>query len=149
MKPEKNGIISGFIWRFAERIGAQVVAFVVSIILARILSPKAYGTIALVTVFTTILNVFVDSGLGNALIQKKDADDIDFSSVFYFNIVICSLLYLLMFCIAPLIAQFYNDSTLTPIVRVLSLSLIILVLLSIFSILIFIYYYQNYYYNTF
>ena len=118
-------VIGGFFWRFAERIGAQGVAFVVSIILARLLAPEAYGTIALVTVFTAILNVFVDSGLGNALIQKKDADDLDFSSVFYFNIIMCCGLYFLMFFAAPFIATFYNDSTLTPVVRVLSLTLII------------------------
>ena len=67
--------VSNFIWRFAERTAAQLVSFAVSIILARILAPEAYGTVALVTVFTTILQVFVDSGLGTALIQKKDADD--------------------------------------------------------------------------
>ena len=73
-----NKVMANFIWRFAERCGAQGVAFIVSIVLARLLEPKVYGTIALVTVFTTILNVFVDSGLGNALIQKKNADDLDF-----------------------------------------------------------------------
>lgn len=127
--PQKQDInskvIGGFFWRFAERIGAQGVAFVVSIILARLLVPEVYGTIALVTVFTAILNVFIDSGLGNALIQKKDADDLDFSSVFYFNIIMCCGLYFLMFFAAPFIASFYNDSTLTPVVRVLSLTLII------------------------
>lgn len=60
-----------FIWRFLERFGAQLVTFIVSIVLARILDPEVYGTIALVTVITTILQVFVDSGLGNALIQKR------------------------------------------------------------------------------
>ena len=78
-------VISNLVWRFAERCGAQLVSFIVSIVLARILAPEDYGTIALVTVFTAILQVFVDSGLGTALIQKKDADEIDFSSVFYFN----------------------------------------------------------------
>lgn len=67
----KKSVIGNFIWRFAERCGAQLVTFIVSIVLARILDPKDYGTIALVTVFTTILQVFVDSGLGTALIQKK------------------------------------------------------------------------------
>ena len=67
-------IIDSFFWRFAERCGAQAVTFVVSIVLARILAPEDYGIIALVTVFTTIMQVFVDSGLGTALIQKKDAD---------------------------------------------------------------------------
>lgn len=117
--------IVGFIWRFAERVGAQGVSFIVSIILARILAPELYGTIALVTVFTSILNVFVDSGLGSALIQKKDADDLDFSSVFYFNMAVCIFLYLLMYLAAPLIARFYNDLTLVPIIRVLSLTLVI------------------------
>lgn len=118
-------VISNFLWRFAERCGAQLVTFIVSIVLARILSPNDYGTIALVTVFITILQVFIDSGLSTALIQKKDADDLDFSSVFYFNFVVCIVLYLLMFFSAPYIAKFYNDLSLTPIIRVISLTLII------------------------
>lgn len=120
-----NNVISSFIWRFAERVGAQGVSFIVSIVLARLLAPEVYGTIALVTVFTTILNVFVDSGLGSALIQKKDADDLDFSSVFFFNIFICCTLYSLMFFVSPIIAGFYRDPTLTPVIRVLSLTLVI------------------------
>lgn len=118
-------LISNFIWRFAERCGAQIVTFIVSIVLARILMPEDYGTVALVTVFTTILQVFVDSGLGTALIQKKDADDLDFSSVFYFNFVVCIVLYVGMFFAAPMIAEFYNDTTLTAIVRVISLTIVI------------------------
>ena len=80
-KSDRNSVLSNFIWRFAERCGAQLVTFIVSIVLARILAPEDYGQIALITVFTTIIQVFVDSGLGLALIQKKDADDLDFSSV--------------------------------------------------------------------
>ena len=118
-------VVSNFIWRFSERVGAQGVSFVVSIILARLLSPTDYGMIALVTVFTSILQVFVDSGFGNALIQKKDADDLDFSTVFYFNITVCGLLYLLLFFAAPLISRFYEMPALTPVIRVLSLKLII------------------------
>lgn len=117
--------VSNFIWRFAERCGAQLVTFVVSIVLARILAPEDYGQIALITVFMTILQVFVDSGLGTALIQKKDADDLDFSSVFYFNFVVCLILYTVMFITAPLIAGFYNDDSLTPIIRVISLTIVI------------------------
>lgn len=120
-----NKVVKNFIWRLAERCGAQIVTFIVSIVLARILAPKDYGTIALVTVFTTILQVFVDSGLGTALIQKKDADDLDFSSVFLFNFVVCLALYLGMFIAAPFIAEFYNDSSLTPVVRVISLTIVI------------------------
>ncbi len=121
----KNKVFSGFFWRFFERIGAQLVTFVVSIILARLLEPEVYGTIALVTVFTTIMQVFVDSGMGNALIQKKNADDLDFSTVFYFNITVCIALYTIMFFSAPLISGFYEIPELTPIIRVMSLSLII------------------------
>lgn len=120
----KKKIISNFFWRFAERCGAQFVTFIVSIVLARILSPKDYGTIALVMVFTTILQVFVDSGLGTALIQKKDADDLDFSSVFYFNFGVCIILYVGMFFLSPLIANFYDDELLIPIIRVISLTII-------------------------
>lgn len=120
-----NKVISNFIWRFAERCGAQLVTFIVSIVLARILAPEDYGQIALITVFTTIMQVFVDSGLGTALIQKKDADDLDFSSVFYFNFVVCLILYAVMFVGAPFIAGFYNDMSLTPIIRVISLTVVI------------------------
>jgi len=117
--------ISNFIWRFSERCGAQLVTFIVSIVLARLLMPEDYGIVALVTVFTSILQVFVDSGLGTALIQKKDADDLDFSSVFYFNFVVCIALYLGMFLAAPTIARFYGDSSLVPIIRVISLTIVI------------------------
>lgn len=120
-----NKTIRNFIWRFAERCGAQLVTFIVSIVLARLLAPEDYGTIALVTVFTTILQVFVDSGLGTALIQKKDADDLDFSSVFYFNFFVCIVLYIGMFLAAPIIAGFYGDSSLIPIIRVISLTIVI------------------------
>ncbi len=125
MSKEHTGVMSNFFWRLAERFGAQGVAFVVSVILARLLVPEVYGTIALVTVFTKILDVFVDSGFGNALIQKKDADDLDFSTVFYFNISVCLLMYAGMFLAAPWIARFYNDLSLTPVVRVLSLTVVI------------------------
>lgn len=121
----KNTTIKNFIWRFAERCGAQFVTFIVSIVLARLLAPEDYGTIALVTVFTTILQVFVDSGLGTALIQKKDADDLDFSSVFYFNFFVCIVLYIGMLLAAPIIAGFYGDSSLIPIIRVISLTIVI------------------------
>lgn len=118
-------VASNIVWRFFERFGAQIVSFIVSIILARILDPVVYGTIALVIVFTTILQVFVDSGFGMALIQKKDSDDLDFNTVFYFNLFSCLFLYAVMFFVAPLIANFYGDNSLVPIIRVLSLILVI------------------------
>lgn len=122
---KKKTVLKNFFWRFAERCGAQLVTFIVSIALARILAPEDYGQIALITVFTTIMQVFVDSGLGTALIQKKDADDLDFSSVFYFNFVVCLVLYAVMFVAAPFIAGLYNDSSLTSIIRSISLTIVI------------------------
>ena len=117
--------LGNFIWRLMERFGAQIVTLIISIVLARLLDPAVYGTIALVTVFTSLLHVFIDSGLGTALIQKKDADDLDFSSVFFFNMAMCILLYLGLFFAAPWIAAFYNIPELTAIVRVLGLTLVI------------------------
>lgn len=124
-KNENKRIFSNLIWRFAERSGAQFVAFIVSIVLARMLSPDIYGTVALINVFTSILQVFVDSGLGNALIQKKDADDVDFSTVFYVNLLFCGALYMILFVCAPLIAKFYHDMSLTALTRVVGITLIV------------------------
>lgn len=120
----KKKVTNNLIWRLLERFSAQGVTLIVSIILARILDPEIYGTIALVTVITTILQVFVDSGFSTALIQKKDTDEIDFSTVFWFNIVMCSLLYVLLFFFAPIISKFYKMD-ITLIVRVLGILLLI------------------------
>ncbi len=125
MNETNKKVTTNLLWRFMERCGAQGVSLIVSIILARLLDPAAYGTIAMVTVFTNILNVFINCGLGGALIQKKDADNIDFSTVFFFNIMMCTILYIGMFFAAPLIASFYERPELTSIVRVLSLTLVI------------------------
>jgi len=126
MNQEQNQVVlKNFIWRFLERCGSQGIAFIVSVILARKLMPEVYGTIAIVTVFTNILQVFVDSGFGVALIQKKDADQLDFSTVFFFNVGFSVLLYVGMFFAAPWIATFYKLPELTPIVRVLSLVVLI------------------------
>ena len=121
----KQKVVSNLIWRFMERFGSQLVAMVVQIVLARMLDPEVFGTVAKVTIITTILLVFVDSGMANSLIQKKDPDDLDFSSVFYFNIVFCLLLYAGLFAAAPAIARFYDDGELTAIVRVLGLTVVV------------------------
>lgn len=125
MSDMKKEVFSGLFWRFAERMGAQGISFIVSVVLARLLEPEYYGTVALVTVFTNILQVFVDSGMANALIQKKDADELDFSTVFYFNVIMCTVLYVAIFFAAPFIADFYSDPALVSIIRVISLTLII------------------------
>ena len=120
-----RSILSNFLWRFFERWGAQGVTLIVSVILARILGPEVYGDLALIMVFITILQVFVDSGLGIALIQKKEADDLDFSSVFWFNLVACLCLYALVFFLAPTISSFYNRQDLTSVIRVTGIIIII------------------------
>lgn len=120
-----SSVFSNLIWRFAERCGAQAISFIVTIVLARMLAPEEYGVIALITVFITVLQVFVDSGLGNALIQKRDADDLDFSTVFYTNIAFCGMLYIFLFLYAPFIAMFFDDMSLTPLIRVLGITIII------------------------
>lgn len=125
MDNKSRSVISNLIWRFMERCGSQVISFVVSVVLARLLAPELYGSIALVTVITSILQVFVDSGMANALIQKKNTDDLDYSSVFYFNLVFCLILYLGLFVAAPFIARVYEDASLTPVIRVLGLTLVV------------------------
>ena len=117
----KSKIFSGFIWRFGERITAQLVSLLVSIVLARLLSPEHYGAVALVMVFINIANVFVSNGLGNSLIQKKDADSVDFSSLFYINVLMSLILYGILFLIAPLIGEFYGMPELCLVLRVLGI----------------------------
>lgn len=126
-KQEVNNrmVLSNLFWRFSERTAAQGVSFIVSIVLARLLTPEDYGLIGLITVFISIATVFVSSGFGNALIQKENATQTDFSSVFYFGILMGIIMYIILFFIAPFIANFYNEPLLIPVIRVLSLSLII------------------------
>lgn len=121
----KKHTLLGLFWMFAERIGAQSVSFVVSIVLARLLAPSDYGVISLVTIFIEICNVFVSSGFGNALVQKKEADNLDFSSVFYFSFFISLLLYSIIFFGAPYLANFYDMPIVCPIVRVMGIKIII------------------------
>ena len=120
-----NRVFSNLLWRFGERIGAKLISIVVQLILARLLAPEVYGTVAIVLVITDILQVFIESGFGTALIQKKDADDLDFSSVFFFNLAACVVLYLLLVAFAPVIAGIYRKPELTQIIRVIGLILII------------------------
>lgn len=121
----KKTAVTNFLWRFAERCGAQAVTLVVSIVLARLLDPSVYGVVAIISAFTLILQVFVESGFGTALIQKKDADDLDFSSVFYFNLALSVIVYALIYFASPWIAAFYKMPELTALTRVSSLILII------------------------
>lgn len=121
-KSRKSQVIQGVFWKFTERIAAQLVSLIVSIILARLLSPSEYGVISLVMVFITIANVFVNSGFGQALIQKKNADTLDFSSVFYISLVFTSFIYIVLFFLAIPIANFYDMPILKPVLRTLGIS---------------------------
>lgn len=118
-----NKVISSLIWKFLERGGTQIVQFIVQIILARLLLPNDYGVVAIVTIFITIANVFVQTGFNTALIQKKEVNDIDYSSVFYLSLFVALILYIIIFFMAPIIAQFYDNAILVPVFRVLSLTL--------------------------
>lgn len=123
----RNKLLKNLFWKFSERISAQLITTIMTIILARILEPSHYGIISIVTIFITIANVFVSDGLGSALIQKKEADDLDFSSVLYFNIGLSIVLYFALFLVAPYIHYFYGNEyeIVTPILRVLGLRLIL------------------------
>lgn len=121
----KHSVIVNFFWRFAERCGAQAVSFIVSIILARLLSPDEFGTVALMVVFTNILSIFIDSGFSISLIQKKDADDLDYSTIFYFNIFSCLLMYVILFMTAPAIARFYMNDKMVAMLRFIGLTFLI------------------------
>ena len=112
---------SGLIYKFAERIGAQGVNFIVSIMLARILMPEEFGVISLVAVFIAILDVFVTDGFGNSLVANKDSDELDFSTCFYFGIVVSVILYVVVYFAANPIASFYNNYELVSLIRVMCL----------------------------
>lgn len=119
----KGRILSGFFWKFGEQISSQLVTFILSIILARLLTPNDYGNVALVNVFITIAEVFVVSGFGTSLIQKKDADETDFSTIFYISEIMSIIIYGVIFFIAPFVASYYNSKEMTLILRVFALRL--------------------------
>ena len=121
----KRKVISGLFWRYMERTLAQGIQLLVTIVLARILMPEEYGTVALVSVLINIALVFVQSGFGSALIQKADADSTDFSTAFYFSFGLSLLIYLVLYVTAPYVSAFYRNSAFTPLIRGLSVSIII------------------------
>lgn len=117
----KDKIFSGLIWKFGERILAQGVSFIVSVILSRLLLPSEYGVVAIVLIFINIANVFVTSGFSTALVQNKNATEIDFSTNFYCSLVMSIIVYAFMFFVSPFIANFYNMPELIIIIKVFSL----------------------------
>lgn len=121
----KNKAISGILWSAVERFSLQAVQFTINIVMARLLLPSDYGMVGMLTIFLQISQAFIDGGFTNALIQRRNRTEVDYSTVFYFNIVTAMVFYLLLFTFAPLIAEFYHLPTLTTIIRVIGLNLII------------------------
>ncbi len=119
----KQKVVYGAVWKFSERILAQVVSLMVSIIIARLLDPSDYGVVSLVTIFFTFANIIISGGLNTALIQKKDADREDYNSVFTVSFIIALVIYGTLFLAAPWIAECYHQPILKSIIRVLGLSL--------------------------
>lgn len=120
---DKQGVMSNFFWKFAERIGAQLVTLAVSVVLARILAPEHYGTISIILIFINIANVFVANGFTASLIQKKDSDELDFSTIFYFNILFSVFLYGVIFVTAPYVEAFFGLADLCLALRILGLKI--------------------------
>ena len=114
----KSKVAKGAVWTLLEKLFAQIVQFVVGMILARLLTPNDYGTVALTGIFFAVAGVLVDGGFGGALIQKKNADELDYNSVFYLNLFLSVVVYIMLFFAAPWIADFYETPVLKNIVRV-------------------------------
>ena len=114
----KSKVAKGAVWTLLEKLSTQIVGFIVGMILARLLTPDDYGTVALTGIFFAVASVLVDGGFGGALIQKKDADELDYNSVFYLSLTLSFAVYALLFLAAPWIADFYKTPVLKNIVRV-------------------------------
>lgn len=119
----KTKVLSSLIWKLMERGGTQGIQFIVTVVLARLLAPEEFGLIVLATIFIAIAKIFVETGFNTALIQKKEADEIDFSSVFYLSLIVAGLLYVCLFLSAPYIAIFLGQPEIVSVLRTLSLTL--------------------------
>lgn len=119
----KTKLIHSLLWKLGERGGTQGIQLIVMIVLTRLLLPEDYGLIALVTIFISIAGLLVESGYNEALIQKKNSDELDFSSVFYLNLCVASILYVVIFFLATPIADFFEEPQLIAVLRILSLTL--------------------------
>lgn len=120
----KNKFFSGIAWSFIQHFAVRVAGFAFTIILTRTLTPGDYGLIGMLAIFMTISDVFISSGFGGALIQKKDCNDDDFSTAFYFNVSVALFIYVILFFTAPLIAKFYHEPQLVILTRVVALNFV-------------------------
>lgn len=121
----KKQTARGVVWSAAERFSVQGTQFLIQIIMARLLTSSDYGLVGMLSIFMAISQSFIDSGFSTALVQKKNRTETDFSTVFYFNIVIGLVFYFILFFSSPLIARFYDVPILTPLTRVIALNLFI------------------------
>ena len=119
----KQRTIGALLWNLLDRMGQQVLLFIVGVLVANILSVEDYALVGMLAIFSAIANIVLDSGFSAALIRKQDATETDYNSVFYFNIFISACLYLLLFVCSPLIAGFFNQPLLTDLARVIFLAL--------------------------
>lgn len=117
--------IKGTLWSACERFGVMGLQFCVNLILARLLTPADFGTIGLLSIFIAVSQTFIDGGFGSALIQKKHPSEIDYSTIFFWNIFVSCICYLALFFTSPLISKFYNIPVLSPILKVLGISLLL------------------------
>lgn len=124
-KSLKSLALSGMIWSALDKFAVQFVQFFIGIVLARLLMPADFGLIGMLSIFIAISGTFVDSGMGDGLVQKKDRTNDDYSTVFVFNLVVSISAYIILFFTAPLIADFYNMPQLVAITRVLTLNIVI------------------------
>lgn len=120
----KQKTVNALKWSTVDRFGQQGVQFFIGIILARLLSPEDFGLLGIIMIFAALSFVLVESGFGQALIRKKDATDTDFNTIFYFNIFTSVLLYLILFFLTPLIAQYFNQPQLALIGRVIFIAIL-------------------------
>jgi len=121
----KSATIKGMFWNGIDKFAVQFGQFIIGIVLARILMPKDFGLIAMLSIFIAISQIFIESGMGTGLIQKKNRTERDFSTVFLFNFAVSIFSYIIIFIAAPFIAKFYGVEELTILTRVLSLNIVI------------------------
>ena len=121
----KHKAVNGVLWRIAEQGGKQAIYFVISVVIARLIAPDQFGMVAMLSVFTAVAGVFIDSGLATALIRKNDRTQADCSTVYWFNIIVSAICYVILFLCAPLVSRFYGMPELAAILRVTSLGLLI------------------------
>jgi O-antigen/teichoic acid export membrane protein len=125
MTYKKEEFIKGILWSAVDKFGIVVVQIILEIVMARLLLPSDYGVMGVVAVFLAIGQVFTDGGFSNALIQKQDRSETDFSTVFFCNIIVSLVIYGFLFFGAPFISQFYNLPVLTDVIRIIGLTIII------------------------